>query len=115
MSLILYHNPRCSKSRQTLALLEERGKSPEIVEYLKSPPDIATLKVLSEKLGLAPQEMLRTGEKEYRELKLDDPDLDEEAVLSAIADHPKLLERPILEAGDRARIGRPPEAVLEIL
>lgn len=115
MAITVYHNPRCSKSRQTVALLRERGIEPELVEYLKEPPAAETLAHLATLLGVEPREMMRHGEAEYRELGLDDPDLERTALLQAIADHPRLLERPIVVNGDRAAIGRPPERVLEIL
>ena len=115
MAITVYHNPRCSKSRQTVALLRERGIEPELVEYLKDPPSAEVLKQLASLLGVEPREMMRHGEPEYRELGLDDPDLGRAALLQAVADHPRLLERPIVVNGDRAAIGRPPEHVLEIL
>jgi len=111
----LYHNPRCSKSRATLALLREQGVEPQIVEYLKTPPDAATLRAIVDKLGIAPRDLLRTGEAEYRELGLKDAEMDDEALIQTMVQHPKLIERPILVHGDDARIGRPPEQVLEIL
>ncbi|WP_018138800.1 MULTISPECIES: arsenate reductase (glutaredoxin) [unclassified Thioalkalivibrio] len=111
----LYHNPRCSKSRATLALLREQGVEPEIVEYLKTPPDAATLKGVIEKLGIRPRDLLRTGEAEYRELGLKDAEMDDEALIQTMVQHPKLIERPILIVGGAARIGRPPEQVLEIV
>lgn len=111
----LYHNPRCSKSRATLELLREQGVEPQIVEYLKTPPDAATLRAIVDRLGIAPRDLLRTGEAEYRELGLKDAELDDEALIQTMVQHPKLIERPILVHGDRARIGRPPEQVLEIL
>ncbi|WP_019023936.1 MULTISPECIES: arsenate reductase (glutaredoxin) [unclassified Thioalkalivibrio] len=111
----LYHNPRCSKSRATLALLREQGVEPEIVEYLKTPPDAATLKSVIEKLGIRPRDLLRTGEAEYRELGLKDAEMDDEALIQTMIQHPKLIERPILVVGDQARLGRPPEQVLEIV
>lgn len=112
---ILYHNPRCSKSRQTLELLRERGVEPEIVEYLKTPPTAAELDRILKLLGREPRDLMRTGESEYRELGLDDPDLDRAALIQAMVDHPRLIERPILVTGKRAALGRPPEDVLEIL
>ncbi|MFP4130692.1 MAG: arsenate reductase (glutaredoxin) [Thiohalospira sp.] len=115
MAITIYHNPRCSKSRQTLDLLRQRGIEPERVEYLKEPPSPETLDHLAGLLGLEPRQMMRHGESEYRELGLDDPALDRATLLRAIADHPRLLERPIVVNGDRAAIGRPPEKVLEIL
>lgn len=115
MAVTIYHNPRCSKSRQTLALLEERGIKPQVVEYLKSPPDRATLTALLRKLGQPVNALVRRKEPEFSALGLDAPGVTDEQLLDAIATHPKLLERPIVVAGRKARIGRPPEAVLEIL
>lgn len=115
MDLVLYHNPRCSKSRRTLALLHERSLEPQVIEYLKTPPDESALRELLRKLDRAPREVLRTGEAPYSELGLHDPDIDDDTIISAMARHPILIQRPILVAGDRARIGRPPESVLEIL
>lgn len=113
--LTLYHNPRCSKSRGALELLEQRGLAPTVVRYLETPLDAAQLRSLLAKLGLNARQLLRTGEDEYKTLNLADPSLSEEQLVAAIAQHPKLMERPILEAGDKAIIGRPPESVLEIL
>ena len=113
--LTLYHNPRCSKSRGALELLEARGLAPTIVRYLETPPDAATLKYLLGKLGIAPRQLLRTGEDEYEELNLADPSLTDAQLIDAMARHPKLIERPIFIAGDKAVVGRPPEKVLEIL
>jgi arsenate reductase len=113
--LQLYHNPRCSKSRQALALLEERGYSPEIIEYLNTPPDVQTLRQLLAKLGLKPRDILRKKEKEYLDLGLDNEALTDEQILQAIVKAPKLLERPILVRGDRAAIGRPTENLLPLL
>ena len=115
MSAIIYHNPRCSKSRQTLQLLEEHGVHPEIVKYLETPPDEATLKSLLKMLGLKPRELMRRKEAEYKELGLDDPNLDEDALIRAMVEHPKLIERPIVVKDGKAALGRPPEQVLEIL
>lgn len=112
---ILYHNPRCSKSRGALELLQENGVEPRIVRYLETPPDLATLRDLLTKLGMAPRELLRRSEDEYRELNLADPSLDDEAILKAMVEHPKLIERPILVVGARAVVGRPPERVLELI
>ena len=114
MTLTIYHNPRCSKSRQTLALLQEKGVEPRIVEYLKTPPDLATLTKLAAALGGA-RSMLRKGEAEYTALKLDDPSKSEQALLKAMHEHPILIERPIVTDGKRVKIGRPPEAVLALL
>lgn len=113
--LTLYHNPRCSKSRGALELLEARGLAPTIVRYLDTPPDAVTLKTLLGKLGIAPRQLLRTGEEEYKALDLANPTLSDAQLIDAMVQHPKLIERPILIAGDKAVIGRPPEKVLEIL
>lgn len=113
--ITIYHNPRCSKSRQTLALLEDRGITPQVVRYLESPPDVATLRSLVAKLDIQPRELLRTGEQEYKDNNLDDPALGDDQILEAMARHPKLIQRPIVVNGDRAALGRPPEAVLDIL
>lgn len=113
--LTLYHNPRCSKSRGALELLEERGLNPTVVRYLETPPDAATLQALLARLGIGARQLLRTGEDEYKSLDLANPALTDEQLIAAMAEHPKLIERPILVADDKAVIGRPPEKVLEIL
>lgn len=115
MSVTIYHNPRCSKSRQALKLLREKGVEPEIVEYLKQPPDAALLKKLLKMLKLSPRDLLRRGEAPYKQLKLSDPGKSDEELIAAIAENPILLERPIVVKGDKAALGRPPETVLEIL
>jgi len=112
---ILYHNPRCSKSRAALELLQAHGVEPQVVRYLETPPDAATLRALLRKLGLCARQLLRSSEEEYKSLGLADPTLDEEALLRAMLEHPKLIERPILVVGERALVGRPPERVLELL
>ncbi|MDD1508876.1 arsenate reductase (glutaredoxin) [Pseudomonas sp. CNPSo 3701] len=113
--LTLYHNPRCSKSRAALQLLEERDLQPSVVLYLDNPPSAAQLREVLNKLGMPARQLLRSGEDEYRELNLADSALDEEALIEAMITHPRLIERPILIAGDRAVIGRPPENILELL
>ena len=116
MEVVIYHNPRCSKSRATLALLRERGIEPRIVEYLKQPLSREELESILAKLGFDdPRQLMRTKEKVYKELGLDDPGLSREQLLQAMLDHPILIERPIVIVGDKAAIGRPPENVLEIL
>ncbi len=115
MAVKILHNPRCSKSRQTLQLLQDRGIEPEIVEYLKTPPSAAEIDELLERLGKEPREIMRVKEAVYRELGLADPALDRAALISAIAENPILLERPIVLTGEKAAIGRPPESVLTIL
>lgn len=113
--IVLYHNPRCSKSRAALDLLQSRELAVSVVPYLETPPDAAELRGLLAKLGLSARQLLRTGEDTYRELNLADPALDDDALVAAMAAHPKLIERPIAIRGDRAVVGRPPERVLEIL
>jgi arsenate reductase len=113
--LTLYHNPRCSKSRGALELLEARGLAPHVVRYLETPPSAAELRELLSKLGIGARALLRSGEDEYRDLGLADASLSDEQLIAAMAAHPKLIERPILVAGKRAVIGRPPEKVLELL
>ena len=113
--MTLYHNPRCSKSRGALELLEARGLTPTIIRYLETPPDATQLRALLGKLGLNARQLLRTGEDDYKTLNLADSSLTDEQLIAAMADHPKLIERPILVVGDKAIIGRPPERVLEIL
>ncbi|GLX13888.1 arsenate reductase [Pseudomonas straminea] len=113
--LTLYHNPRCSKSRAALQLLEERDLQPSVVLYLDNPPSAAQLREVLNKLGMPARQLLRSGEDEYRELNLADSALDEDALIEAMITHPRLIERPILIAGDRAVIGRPPENILELL
>lgn len=114
MTLTLWHNPRCSKSRQTLALLRDRGRDPEIRRYLDAPPDREELETLLALLGLPAIALVRTKEKRWRELGLG-PDTPPAALIAAMAADPILIERPVLIAGNRAAIGRPPEAVLDIL
>ena len=113
--LTLYHNPRCSKSRGALELLEARGLAPTVVLYLETPLDAAQLEALLGKLGISARQLLRTGEDEYKTLNLADASLSEAQLIAAIAAHPKLMDRPILATADKAVIGRPPENILEIL
>ncbi|MDX1512714.1 MAG: arsenate reductase (glutaredoxin) [Gammaproteobacteria bacterium] len=115
MSVTIYHNPRCSKSRKALELLTERAPELRIVEYLKQPPDAAELDRILRLLALEPRELMRNSEAPYKELRLDDPSLDRQALIDAVCAHPILLQRPIVVANGRAVIGRPPERVLEIL
>lgn len=115
MSITIYHNPRCSKSRETLQLLQERGIEPEVREYLKDVPTADEIRVVLAALGISARELLRTKEAEYKEAGLDDSCLDDDAVIDAMTRFPKLIERPIVIKGNQARIGRPPESVLEIL
>ena len=112
--MIIYHNPRCSKSRQALGILRENAEEPEVVEYLNAPRGQAELAGLLKKLNVPAHDLLRTGEDEYAELGLS-PDTPEEDILTAIAAHPILLERPIVVKGRRAVIARPPELAEELL
>ncbi|APZ52095.1 arsenate reductase (glutaredoxin) [Salipiger abyssi] len=112
--MILWHNPRCSKSRQALALLQEKGVEPEIRKYLEDAPGYDELKAAQTALGLPALDMMRTKEAAFREMGLS-KDADDETLLRAMAREPKLIERPVLFVGDRAVIGRPPEKVLELL
>ena len=111
----LFHNSRCSKSRGALELLRERGIEPDVVYYLETPPSADELRGLLRKLGLPARALLRTGEAEYDALGLSDPSLDDDALVAAMAENPRLIERPVFVNGDRAVIGRPPERVLELL
>ena len=115
MAITIFHNPRCSKSRATLALLEERGLAPEIRLYLQDPPDAAELTKILRLLGKSPRELMRRGEPEYRELGLDDPSLGHDELVAAMVANPRLIERPIVLADGKAAVGRPPESVLDIL
>lgn len=111
----IFHNPRCSKSRQTLELLTERGIEPEIIRYLETPPTEQQLEDILAALELDPRDLMRTKEKEYKEQGLDDPDLSREQLIAAMVATPKLIERPIVLANGKAALGRPPENVLSIL
>ncbi|BBT18205.1 arsenate reductase (glutaredoxin) [Pseudomonas sp. 1D4] len=113
--MTLYHNPRCSKSRGALELLEARGLTPTVVRYLETPPSPAELKTLLARLGIGARQLLRTGEEEYQSLGLADTGLSDDQLIDAMSQHPRLIERPILVVGDKAVVGRPPEKVLEIL
>ena len=116
MSVKIYHNPRCSKSRATLKLLEEKGIEPEVIKYLETPPSAEELKEIIRMLGLSSaRELMRRKEKEYKELGLDDPSLSEDQLIEAMVKHPRLIERPIVIKDGKAAIGRPPENVLAIL
>ena len=115
MSVEIYHNPRCSKSRQTLQILKDNGVEPDVVEYLKTPPDRATLIQILEMLGMEPRDLMRKKEKEYKENNLSDPDLSRDQLIDAMLAYPKLIERPIVIKNGKAAIGRPPEKVLEII
>lgn len=109
----IYHNPRCSKSRETLALLRSRGIEPAVVEYLRDPLDAETLSRLLGQLGMTPRQLLRA--KEAKAAGLDDPALDDAALIAGMVANPAVIERPIVVVGDRACLGRPPQAVLDLL
>ncbi len=115
MGVTIYHNPRCSKSRQTLQLLNDKGIEPEIIEYLSTPPDAATLDGFLGKLGMEPRELMRRKEEPYTALNLADESLNRAALIAAMVDNPILIERPIVVNDGKVAIGRPPESVLEIL
>ncbi|MFQ5643225.1 MAG: arsenate reductase (glutaredoxin) [Thiogranum sp.] len=113
--ITIYHNPRCSKSRQTLELLGRHGAEADIVEYLETPPDAGQLAEILDLLGMQPRELMRSNEAEYAANGLDDPGLSREQLIQAMVDHPGLIQRPIVLCKGRAALGRPPENVLEIL
>lgn len=115
MDITIYHNPRCSKSRRAMEILLGAGVEPRVIEYLNTPPSPRTLRHLTDLLGIKPREMIRTGEREYSELGLSDPDLDDKVLLEMISRHPRLMQRPVVVRGKRAVIGRPPEKILELL
>ena len=115
MPVMIYHNPRCSKSRATLQLLQDRGIEPEVVEYLKAPPSESTLKEILDQLGLAPRDLMRRKEAPYKDLGLGDGKLSNAALIKAMVDNPILIERPIVRANGKSALGRPPENVLKIL
>lgn len=115
MSVTIYHNPRCSKSRQTLAILQQHNIQPKIIEYLKNPPDLPTLKQLLSYLRIDARALLRKNERPYLETNLDNTALSEDELISAMHNDPILIERPIVVNGQQAVIGRPPEKVLSIL
>ena len=106
----IYHNPRCTKSRQTLALLEKNN----IIDYISQPPDVDTLRILVKQLGLSPRDLLRKNEVLYKELGLKNEGLSDTVLIQAMSQHPKLIERPIVVYSDKAKLGRPPEAVMEL-
>jgi arsenate reductase len=111
----IYHNPRCSKSRQTLELIRENGIEPDVIEYLKTPPSATELKHILKLLDLAPRELLRKNESEYQVAGLDAEDLGDSEIIDAMVSHPRLIERPIVVRDGKAVIGRPPENVKKIL
>ena len=115
MSVTIYHNPKCSKSRQTLELLKDNGITPTIIEYLQNPPTAENLKRILTQLDFAPRDLMRKKESVYAECELDNPSLTNDDLVSFMVKHPILIERPIVLSNDKAAIGRPPEKVLEIL
>jgi len=108
----IFHNPRCSKSRATLALLEEQNITPTVIKYLETPPSYQELSTLLEPLGMSPRQLLRKGEDAYKALNLKDESLSDKVLVQAMVDYPKLIERPIVVHNNQAKIGRPPESVL---
>ena len=115
MPVIIYHNPICSKSRQTLELLGEKNITPTIIEYLKNPPTAEKLKGILSQLGIAPRDLMRKKEDAYEELGLANPSLSDKDLIGFMIEHPILIERPIVVANGKAALGRPPEQVLNIL
>lgn len=114
-TVTIYHNPRCSKSRATMELLNSEGITPEVVQYLDTPPSADELRAVLKKLGIGPAQLIRTGEDIYKELDLKNRDLSDDELIDIMASNPKLIERPIVITGNKAAIGRPPETVLDIL
>ena len=115
-SFVLYHNPRCSKSRQALQILHDHNIEPKTVEYLKNPPSVSELKSILQLLGCSPRDLMRKSESLYKTLNLDDPTIDDETLIKTMVENPILIERPIVIVDQRqARVGRPPETVLELL
>lgn len=115
MTVTILHNPRCSKSRQTLQILQDRGLKPEVVEYLATPPSAQELDQVLIKLGLEPRDLMRRKESPYKDLDLDNPGLSRQELIAAMVENPILIERPVVLANGKAAVGRPPESVLEIL
>lgn len=115
MEVVIYHNPKCSKSRKTLDLIHSRNVEPKVVEYLQNPPSRSELEAILRTLDFGPRNLIRTGESEFKENGLDDPSITDDQLITAMLEHPILIQRPIVVAGRRATVGRPPENVLEIL
>ena len=111
----IYHNPRCSKSRQTLSIIKEKGINPNIILYLERPPSIEALSKIINLLKIKPRDLLRKSEEEYKSLNLKNRDIDDSKIISYMSKHPKLIERPIVLSDDQAIIGRPPENVLILI
>lgn len=115
-NVTIYYNPHCSKSRQTLQLLEEKGIQPAVIDYMEEPPDVESLRKITEMLGIPVRELLRTNEQVYKDAGMDESDLTDDEILEALSQCPTLLQRPIVVVDDKkAAMGRPPENVLEIL
>ncbi len=112
--VVIWHNPRCSKSRATLSLIEQHGLDPEIVEYLKTPPSADDIKSVLKKLRMRPRDLMRKSEAVYKELALDNDKLTDDQLVKAMAENPILIERPVVIFGARAKLGRPPEDVLDL-
>lgn len=115
MTVTIYHNPRCSKSRQTLQLLNDNGIEPKIIEYLNTPPSESTLKEIISLLGVSPRNIMRKNEDIYKTSGANDPSLNDSQLIKLMVEHPKLIERPIVIANGKAALGRPPENVLDII
>ena len=115
MTITIYHNPRCSKSRQTLELIKSRGHEPKVIEYLKNPPSAQELEHILGLLGCGPRDLMRSNESEYQEHGLDNESLSRKQLIDAMTEHPILIQRPIVLANGTAAIGRPPEQVLDII
>lgn len=114
-NIVIYHNPRCSKSRQTLQILQENGHEPEIIKYLQSPPSIEELRNILSALKIQPRELMRKNEAEYKDNDMANPSLSNEQLIALMHQFPKVIERPIVINGDKVTIGRPPENVLKII
>tara|TARA_A100001037_G_C15030503_1_gene580670 strand:- start:17 stop:364 length:348 start_codon:yes stop_codon:yes gene_type:complete len=115
MSITIYHNPKCSKSRQTLKLLEEQATGIDVIEYLKNPPTVKKIKEILSLLKISPRDLMRKKEAEYKDLGLYNSDLSDEGLIESMVKHPILIERPIVLANGKAALGRPPENVLNII
>lgn len=115
MTITIWHNPRCSKSRRALEILNDLGLRPTVVEYLKTPPQPKELRDVLRRLDMAPRDLMRTREAPWRDLGLGDAELSDDVLIRAMHEHPILIERPVVQAGDRAVLGRPPERVLDLV
>ena len=115
MTITIWHDPRCSKSRRTLQILNDFGLRPKIVEYLKTPPQPEELRDVLRRLAVGPRDLMRTREASWRDFGLDDANLSDDALIQAMHEHPILIERPVVLAGDKAVLGRPPEKVLDLV